>query len=338
MQTPVTGGTESSLLIVHGAIITEAALKKSKNIPLVHLNGKPYNFLMQVQKNKTLTWIDVARPTEGDLASLKKTFGLRMVTSEEIRTPSARARVEVNDNYIFFIYYLPLYDTKDEASVRGEIDFIANKDTVATIHYESLENILGNFEIGECKTSLELLVRLVERLIIFEERQLRHIREKVEKIGHDVFKSQDRGVLERIMSLKRDISEYRLSVRLQEPILHSLLQKGTQFWGKNAEVYLNELLAEQTKVINQIQDYRETIADFEETNNQLMNIKTNETIKRLTSLSLIAFPAMMFEELFMMNVRNIPLAGMPYSFWIVTAIMVVLTGSLYLFFKKRGLL
>lgn len=338
MQTPVTGGTESILLIIHGAIITKAALKKSKNIPLVHLNGKPYNFLMQVQKNKTLTWIDVMRPTEGDLASLKKTFGLRAIASDELRAPSARARVEVNDSYVFFIYYLPLYDTKDEASVRGEIDFIANKDTVATVHYESLENILGNFEIGECKTSLELLVRLVERLIIFEERQLRHIREKVEKIGHDVFKSQDRGVLERIMSLKRDISEYRLSVRLQEPILHSLLQKGTQFWGKNAEVYLNELLAEQTKVINQIQDYRETIADFEETNNQLMNIKTNETIKRLTSLSLIAFPAMMFEELFMMNVRNIPLAGMPYSFWIVTAIMVVLTGSLYLFFKKRGLL
>ncbi len=293
---------------------------------------------MQIRKNKNVTWVDVTQPTENDLASLKKTFGLKLVTAEELRAPSSRARVEISENYIFFVYYLPLYDTKDQASVRGEIDFIATKNTVATIHYESLENILGNFDIGECASSLELLARLIERLIVFEERQLRHIREKVEKIGHEVFKNQDRNVLERIVSLKRDISEYRLSVRLQEPILRSLLQKGVQFWGKDAEIYLNELISEQTKVINQIQDYRETIADFEETNSQLMNIKINETIKRLTSLSLIAFPAMIFEELFMMNVRNIPLANLPYSFWIVTSIMVLLTGTLYIFFKKRNLL
>lgn len=293
---------------------------------------------MQIQKNKTVTWLDVSHPTDDDLTTLKKTFGLKQVTVEELRMPSSRARVEMNGDYIFFIYYLPLYDTSDEASVRGEIDFIVNKNTVATIHYDHLENIIGNFEVGECKTTIEILFHLVEHLIIFEERQLRHIREKVERIGHDVFKNQERSVLERIVSLKRDISEYRLSVRLQEPILHSLLQKGAQFWGPSAEVYLNELIGEQMKVINQIQDYRETIGDFEETNNQLMNIKINETIKRLTSLSLIAFPAMLFEELFMMNVRNTPLVNLPYSFWIVTAIMALLTGGLYFFFKKRNLL
>jgi magnesium transporter len=293
---------------------------------------------MQIQKNKTVTWIDVVRPTEDDLASLKKTFGLKPITIEELEMPSSRARVEVNDDYIFFIYYLPLYDTSDEASIRGEIDFLVNKNTVVTIHYEHLENVIGNFDIDEYKTAIELLFHLVEHLIIFEERQLRHIREKVEHIGHDIFKNQERGILERIIALKRDISEYRLSVRLQEPVLHSLLQKGTRFWGASADVYLNELIGEQTKVINQIQDYRETIADFEETNNQLMNIKINETIKRLTSLSLIAFPAMLFEELFMMNVRNTPLVNLPYSFWIVTGIMVILTGSLYFFFKKKNLL
>jgi len=249
---------------------------------------------MQIQKNKNVRWIDVARPKDSDLASLKKMFGLHPLIVEELREPSARARVESTKDYLYFIYYFPLYDTKDEASVRSEIDIIVSKDAVATVHYEPLENVLGNFAVGDIKTSLELLCRIVEHLLIFEERQLRHIREKVECIGRDVFKSQERGVLERIMSLKRDILEYRISVRLQEPVLKSLLAKGVQFWDSDAEVYLSELIGEQTKVISQIQDYRETIADFEETNNQLMNLKINETIKRLTVISFIAFPAILF--------------------------------------------
>ena len=176
----------------------------------------------------------------------------------------------------------------------------------------------------------------MEHLLIFEERQLRHIREKVERIGHDIFKSQERGVLERIMSLKRDILEYRISVRLQEPILKSLLLKGIQFWDSDAEVYLSELIGEQMRVISQIQDYRETIADFEETNNQLTNLKINQTIKRLTVISSLPFRRYFFEELFTMNVRNAPLVGLPYSFWIVIAIMIVVTTGLFLFFKKAG--
>jgi magnesium transporter len=293
---------------------------------------------MQIKKNKNVQWMDITQPKDSDLAALKKTFGLHPLILEELREPSARARVEATDDFIFFIYYFPLYDTKDEASVRSEIDIIVNKNTIATIHYEPLGPVLGDFEVGDCKTSLELLCRIVEHLLTFEERQLRHIREKVEQIGHDVFKNQERGVLERIMALKRDILEYRISVRLQEPILKSLLMKGIKFWGGDAEVYLSELIGEQMKVISQIQDYRETIADFEETNNQLMNLKINQTIKRLTVISFIAFPAILFEQLFMMNVKNTPLAGLPYSFWIVLAIMVILTGGIFSIFKKKRLL
>ena len=283
---------------------------------------------MQIKKNKNVQWIDATQPKESDLAALKKTFGLHPLIVEELRQPSARARVEAKEDYLFFIYYFPLYDIKDEVSVRSEIDIIVSKKAVATVHYEPLNSVLGDLEVGDCKTSLELLCHIVEHLLTFEERQLRHIREKVERIGRDVFKSQDLGVLERIMFLKRDILEYHISVRLQEPILKSLLAKGIQFWDSDAEVYLSELIGEQTRVISQIQDYRETIADFEETNNQLVNIRINQTIKRLTVISFVAFPAILFEQLFMMNLKNTPIAGLPYSFWIVVAIMAILTGSI----------
>lgn len=293
---------------------------------------------MDIKKNKNVEWIDVTKPTEKDLDWLKKKFDLHPPVTDELRKPSFRAHVEATKNYLYFVYYFPLYNTDEETSIRNEIDIVVGKNSVAMVHYESLKGVFDDFEISDCTTSFQLLYRTIEHLLIFEERQLRHIREKVERVGRDLFKNQERAILEQITALKRDISEYHISVRLQEPALKSLLIKGVPFWGKDTETYLNELIGQQMKVVNQVQDYRGTIVDFEETNNQLMNLKINNAIKRLTSLSLITFPLMLFEALFAMNARNTPLVDLPYSFWIITGIIVVLASGLFVFFKKKDLL
>ena len=189
--------------------------------------------------------------------------GIRPAPDHRRRTERAlaRARVESYKNYLYFIYYFPVYDATDATSVRSEIDFVVTKNAVVTVHYEPLDEVFKEFKFGDGpagrggasaagadpKNSLELMHDIIQHLISFEERQLRHIREKVEAVSKEIFKGQETQVLERITHLKRDISEYRISVRLQEPILKSLLVKGVAFWGggSDAEVYLSDLIGEQ---------------------------------------------------------------------------------------------
>jgi magnesium transporter len=290
---------------------------------------------METKENKRVRWIDAVRPTEDDLTKLEKIFGLHPVVVEELRAPSVRARVEAYEGYLYFIYYFPIYDTKNEVSVRNEIDFIVTKDTVATVHYDSFEQVLADFTIGDAPDSLALLYHLVSHLIMFEERQLRHIREKVEAISKKIFEGKEKEILERLTYLKRDISEYRISVRLQEPILKSLAAKGVQFWGKDAEIYLNELVGEQLKVVNQVQDYRETVSDYEDTNDQLMNMKINTAMKTFTTLSFLTFPFMLFAALFSMNTIDTPLVNTPYGFWIIVGTILLGMLAMTVYFKKK---
>jgi magnesium transporter len=125
-------------------------------------------------------------------------------------------------------------------------------------------------------------------------------------------------------------------VRLQGPILHSLLIKGKKFWGDTAEVYLNDLMGDQLKVVNQLEDYRDAIADFEDTNNQLMNLKINSVMKTFTSLSFLTFPFMLLAALFSMNTRDTPIISLPYAFWIVFGTMAVLMIIVATYFKRKG--
>ena len=290
---------------------------------------------MKTQKNRAVKWIDLEKPAKSELEWLKEEFNLHPVIADELKGPSARARVEAYDGYLFFIYYFPKYDEKDEASVRTEIDFIVTKKAVVTVHYEPVTEALNGFAVGEEKSSLELLYKLVQHLILFEERQLRHVREKVELVGREIFHDKEQEMLQRISYLKRDISEYRIVVRLQEPIFASLRIKGTKFWGNDAEVYLNDLAGDHLKVVSQLEDYREAITDFEDTNNQLMNLKISSVMKTFTSLSFLTFPFMLLAALFSMNTQDTPIVSNPHGFWIVFGIMIVCMTTLALYFKTK---
>ena len=294
---------------------------------------------MEIEKNKNVQWIDIQKPNARDLALLKEKFKLHPIIVDELRGPSARARVEQYDGYLYFIYYFPLYDLEDSASVRTEIDFIVTKDAVATIHYEPLTGVLEDFDVSDAESSLELTYKIIQHLLNFQERQLRHIREKVETIGKEIFRDREREVLEKITHLKRDVSEYRIVVRLQEPILRSLLTKGKTFWasvvGGDAEIYLNDLLGDHLKIVNQIEDYRDAARDFEDTNNQLMSLKINTVMKTFTALSFLTFPFVLIASIFSMRTQDTPIINLPGAFWIILGIMVVGMITLWVYFKNK---
>ncbi len=291
---------------------------------------------MEIRKNKHVQWIDVTRPSPRDLADLKKMFNLHPVIVEELGGPSARAHVESYDGYLFFVYYFPNYDKQDEASVRTEIDFIVTKNAVATIHYEPISQALKDVVLTDERNSLELVYHLIQHLLVFEERQLRHVREKVEHVGHDLFKDKERDILERLTYLKRDVSEYRIVVRLQEPIFRSLLVKGKKFWGADAEIYLSDLEGDHMKVVNQLEDYREAIVDFEDTNNQLMNVKINTVMKTFTALSFLTFPFMLVAALFSMDTRDTPLVNLAGAWWLIFGFIILGMALLFAYFKRKN--
>ncbi|HVM77230.1 MAG TPA: magnesium transporter CorA family protein [Candidatus Paceibacterota bacterium] len=291
---------------------------------------------MDIKKGKGVQWIDIHGPAEKDLQWLGTQFGIHPVIMEELRGPSARARVEAYKNYLYFVYYFPLYDKEDEASIRTEIDFVITKDSVITVHYEPMKDVYDGFEVRNATSSLDIMYGLIEHLINFEERQLRHIREKVETVGKAIFRGNEMEILQRITYVKRDISEYRIVARLQGPILNSLVIKGRKFWGEDAEVYLNDLMGDQMKIVNQLEDYREAISDFEDTNNQLMNLKINSVMKTFTSLSFLTFPFVLLAAIFSMNTRDTPIVNMPGAFWIVTGSMACAMALLTIYFKRKG--
>lgn len=298
---------------------------------------------METIKGK-VSWIDIVKPTEEDISWLKKNYRFHHLILDELRLPSARSKIDFRKDYFYFVYYFPVYDLKEQVSRRGEIDFIVTKKEVITVSYDEVEVFDDKRrslkpESHVFQDSMMLVHHLIETLLSFQQRQLIHIGRKVEEVSSELFKEREKQreqeLLQKISYLKRDISQYRIIIKPQRHILDSFFQGGCGFLGSQCQIYLNDLIGEHMKIVDQLEDYRQAVDDFESTNNQLINIKNTQVVKTFTILAFVTFPMMLFSAIFSMNTKNTPIVDGDNGFWVILGIMVMAMLVMFAYFKKR---
>lgn len=301
---------------------------------------------MDIIKSNNVIWTDIFCPTEEELKNIREKFNIHPVIVEELKNPSNRSHIETYDNYLFLVYHFPIYNSLEQISERSEVDFIICKNEIVTVRYQESEPIEEfkkalediNFKNKTMSLPYLFVYEFIQKILAYNQRQLNHIQEKAEKIASKLFHNKEKEILKEISYLKRDLSEYRIIIRPQEYLLKSLIDNGINFWGNSCYIYLNDILGDYLKLLNRLEDYRQAVIDFEDTNNQLINIKTGEVTKTFTILAFLTFPLMLLSSLFSMNVKDIPLVDLPGGFWIIFGVMIVgMTGMLIYFKKKKWL-
>ncbi|MEZ4157015.1 MAG: CorA family divalent cation transporter, partial [Candidatus Paceibacterota bacterium] len=243
-------------------------------------------------------------------------------------------------------HHIPVFDKEAKTSRRAEIDFLITKNTVITTYYEALPHLEDFFQevLRDKAIQKELLTgqsyvlvhKIIEHLIHFSLRQLAHIEDRVSYIAKEIF-AKHGHLLKIISQVKRDILEYRLIIRPHEEMLKSLEHVGEKFWGPKSTVYLSDISGENLHLSQHLETYYQVIESLEQTNAQILNITTNNIIKRFTILAfLITFPLF---YIFAMGVPYIDaLINTPTKFWTIFFIIFGIVGYLIFLFKKKKML
>lgn len=293
--------------------------------------------MQQIQSK--ITWIDIVNPKQSDIDYLAKHFKFHPLILSELIPASSRSKVEIYDGYLFIVYYLPVYNAECQTSQPTEIDFLITKDTVITVRYARIEPIdqlfarmqkdLSSQKQFMAKTTGHLLYEILEGGLNFSLRQLTHITEKILKAEELIFKGKEKEMIKEISVIKRDILDQRQITRPQKSILESLLSKGTKFFGKDIEIYFNDLLGDYEKIWDALDNLKETAEALEETNNTLFESKTNNTVKVLTVTTFIVLPLTLITSIFGLHLDYMPFANHPLGFWII---LVIMLGISFIFF------
>ncbi len=299
--------------------------------------------MQKIQSNK-FSWIDFYKPDQKDIAYLKKNFGLHPLVMEEFSMPTLRPKAAEYETCLYLAIHIPLFDEKARTTYPGEIDIVLTKDTLITsrnAEIPELKKFFNEITKDERKRDLymndspaALLRFLIEMLFESCFPKLDHISEKLNYIEKEIFDGNEKEMVFEISVVKRDILNFRRTMKPQKSVIESLAQREYQFIEPSLKPYFQDLIGTNVRIWNNLESTKETIESLEDTNNSLLSNKLNMTMKVLTIFSAIFLPITVYSNILAMS-ANIPFGDNPFGFWIHIGIMIVIVLLTMLLFKVK---
>ncbi len=301
--------------------------------------------MRNIIKGPNVTWIDIRDPSENDIKYLKEKFNFHPLVLEELLPPSHRPKVEKYPNYLYMIFYYPIYSKEKRETRPRELDIIITKDTIITSHYHSILPLKALFD--RCNLYAKARKRYMSQnagLLLYHIlngiwknslTKLARVDKKIDEIETEIFRGQEREMVLEISLVKTDIINFWRIVEPQKETLESLAEQGPDFFGKELSHYFFDILGTFGQTWNALKTYKETILALEDTNQSLLSSKINEIMKILTVFSVIFLPLTLLASIWGMNIPNMPFIGSPMGFWIIITIMAVLLGLMLFYFNKK---
>ncbi len=300
---------------------------------------------MRIIKTSSVSWVDLKNPTFKEIHSLIRDFSVHPQLASQLKDPSLRPTVESVRNVLYVVLHFPLFDETRQTSQSAEVDFIVTPTTLFTASYqpiEPLELLLKRcssipYRRGEyCLANgpFFLFYYIVKELFNFSLREIDHIHQKINLIEQGMAERREKEMVSAISLVRRDIINFSSTLEPQQVALESLLER-KELMDEFTRPYVKDLIHEYHKVLNLIRAKKETIEALHDTNQSLLDARTNEIMKTLTIMAFTTFPLMLFASLFSINSVHTPIIGTKGDFWIIVGIMVAATIGFFAFFKWK---
>lgn len=299
------------------------------------------------KKNK-ITWIDVYNPTPEDRLAIQETGDFLENDVTDALTRTYRSKIVKRDTYIFLSFLLPLQIEKEEGITVSEIDILLSEHTLITIHPHRLTPLNDLLDTFEQKTtskkdfhsSIELLLReILQQSLEFTHPIIDAVTEDIERLEKNIFSGKyNRKTIETILEIKQNIIEMRGALRGHADVLHTLIRKDPYHTGEvaiNPELF-KPLIDDTAENWAQLESLKEMIETLENANESFLSHDLNDTMKMLTTFSVMLLPAGVVAGIFGMNSVHMPLVRHELDFWMMLGFVILSCLTVvFLFWKKK---
>jgi len=299
--------------------------------------------MQEIQFGK-FSWIDFEEPNADDVIYIKKQFNLHPLVVEEFSTPTLRPKATEYETCLYLAIHIPLFDAGSKTTYPGELDIAITKDALITAHDSEIFQLTEFFrglqvnnrkrELYDLDSPAALLRYLLELLLESCFPKLDHISQKLDYIEKEIFAEHEKEMVLEISLVKRDILNFRRTMKPQRSVLESLAQKDYRFVDPKLKAYFQDLIGTNIRIWNSLESTKEMIEALEATNNSLLSNKLDLTMKVLTIFSATMLPMTVYSNILAMS-ADIPFGKNPNAFWIHLAIMLFVSLITITIFKVR---
>jgi magnesium transporter len=321
--------------------------------------GQTFEALHSCPSNAhNFAWIGMLRPDEAEIRAVAKEFDLHALAVEDTINAHQRPKLEQYGDVLFVVLRPARYVDQIEEVEIGEVHLFLGPDFVITVRHAAEP------DLGEVRTRLEadpqllsqgpnaVLYAVLDKVVDDYGPVLEGLQTDIDQIEVQVFDG-DPNVSRRIYQLSREVIDFQRAVDPLADLLDGLratLKQRAEGTDLELRRNLRDVADHATRVIERLAGFRELLTNILQVNAALVGqrqneemtrmteagFEQNEQVKRISSWAAIFFAPSFVASVYGMNFDLMPELRWPLGYPFALLLMLLLSGALYLAFKKKG--
>ncbi len=303
-----------------------------------------------------MTWIGLLEPSSTQLLTAAEEFGLHELAVEDAIVAHQRPKLERYNDTLFVVLKAARYLDAAEEVRFGEIHVFTGPHFVLTVRHSQtpdLSSVRRRLENDPQLLALgpeAVLYAIMDAVVDGYAPVVAGLQNDIDEIETQVFDGDPR-VSRRIYELSREVIEFQ---RAAHPLLAVLrgLSEGFDRYGTDEELrrHLRDVADHATTVAERVDGFREMLQGILTVNATLVSQEQNEEMRRLTEASyqqgeqvkkISAWAAILFAPTLVGGVYGMNFTHMPETDWrfgypMALALMLGVSITLYVVFKRRN--
>jgi magnesium transporter len=308
------------------------------------------------RQRRGLAWIGLYRPTEEEFSSVAKEFGLHELAVEDAIKAHQRPKLERYGDTLFVVLRAARYIDESETVEFGEIHVFVGTDFVVTVRHGEAPHLREVRRQMEGQPDLlrrgpeAILYPIMDRVVDDYEPVVAGLQNDIDEIETEVF-SGNAGVSRRIYELSREVIEFQRAVQPLPGMLSALIADFEDY-GVDPELqrYLRDVQDHAIRVTEQVAGFRELLQNILSVNLAVVGLQQNEEVKvlseaaieqndqvkRISAWAAILFAPTLVGTVYGMNFEYMPELSWTLGYLFALMLMLAVSVSLYVVFKRRG--
>lgn len=307
-----------------------------------------YNLHMATQQVKnssgSLTWLDINNPSEEDRALMMKLGNFTITDLEDALRKTQRTKIVKHKEYIYLVMTAPVYDEETRSIEVHEVDLFIGKDFVITVHHGNLPQLsemikrctqIDSYRNRIMENGVEYLVyKIIETVQENTYPMIDYINDELDRLKHEIFGETHRSLISDILHVRQNITDMRTALRSHGSIISHLMKAGKD---ENVvhivqqKARFGELIDYANELWGVLESSKEMVEALEDAHDALLSHNLNDTMKTLTSASVILLPASILAGMFGMNVK------IPFTTFTQAGTTILLVSMILIaFFWRKG--
>ena len=295
-----------------------------------------------VRQRRGVAWIELYKPTEDEFGSVVREFGLHPLAVEEPIKAPLRTKLERYAGTLFLVLKAARYLDESETVEFGEVDVFVGEDFVVMVLRGEPAALVAVRERLEGDPELlrrgpeAILYAIIERVVDGYAPVVAGLENDIDEIETEVF-SGNAGVSRRIYELSREVIEFQRATEPLPAILDRLIS-GAEGPEVDAELqkYLHLVQDRALRIIERVEGFRQLLQNILSVNLTGASIAQNDQVKKISAWAAILFAPTLIGTVYGMNFDYMPELHWKFGYPFALVLMLMVSVTLYLVFKRRG--